>query len=61
MDGIRQLLVYADDIGRNINTMNKNTEALLDISKEDDLEVCEEKTFASSQHSTGQNYIRINI
>jgi hypothetical protein len=42
-----QLLVYADDVnllGDDIDTINKNTETLIDASKEDGLEVNAEKT-----------------
>jgi hypothetical protein len=37
LNGTHRLLVYVDDVnllGDNINTINKNTEALIDASKE---------------------------
>jgi hypothetical protein len=37
LNGADQLLVYADDVNllrENINTMNKKTEALIDVGKE---------------------------
>jgi hypothetical protein len=46
LNGIHQLLVYADDVnplGDNVDTMKKNTETLIDASKEVRLEVNAEK------------------
>jgi hypothetical protein len=47
LDGTHQLLAYADDVnvlGENIDTIQKNTETLLDAGKEVGLEVNLEKT-----------------
>jgi enoyl-[acyl-carrier-protein] reductase (NADH) len=47
LDGTHHLLAYVDDVnilGEYIDTIQKNTEALLDASKEVGLEVNSEKT-----------------
>jgi hypothetical protein len=47
VNGTHQLLAYADDVnivGDNIDTIQKNTKALLDASKEVGLEVNPKKT-----------------
>jgi hypothetical protein len=57
-----QVLAYADDfniMGENIDTINKNTEALLDASKDFGLEVNPEKTkymLMSCSQKTGQKH-----
>jgi hypothetical protein len=56
-----QLLAYADDmnlLGDNIDTINKNTQTLIDASKEVGLEVNVEKTMymlVSRDQNAGQN------
>jgi hypothetical protein len=61
LNGTHQLVAYADDVnlmGDNIDTINKNTETLIDASKEVGLEVKVEKTkymLVSRDQSAGQN------
>jgi hypothetical protein len=59
LNGTHQLLAYADDntVGENIDTIQRNTKALLDASKEVGLEVNPEKTkhmLASRCQKAGQ-------
>jgi hypothetical protein len=55
-------LAYADDVnllGDNIDTIKKNTENLIDVSKEVGLEINVEKTkymFLSRHQNVGQNW-----
>jgi hypothetical protein len=47
LNGTHQLLLYADGVkllGDNIDTIKKNTQTLIDVSKEPGLEVNTEKT-----------------
>jgi hypothetical protein len=46
LNGTRQLLFYADDniLGRSTHTTNKNTEAVVVVSKEIELEINADKT-----------------
>jgi hypothetical protein len=62
LSGTRQLLGYADDVNvleDNVNTIRKNTETLIDASKEVGLEVNAEKTkcvLLSRHQNAGQNH-----
>jgi hypothetical protein len=61
LNGTHQLLAYTDEVnllGDNIDTINKNTETLIDASKEVGLEINVEKTkhmLLSHQQNVGQN------
>jgi hypothetical protein len=61
LNGTHQLLAYSDDVnllGDNIDTINKNTETLIDASKEVGLEINAHKTnymLLSCHQNVGQN------
>jgi sorting nexin-29 len=62
LNGTHQLLVYADDVnllGHNIDIIKKNTQTLIDASKEVGLEANAEKTkyvLPSRHQNAGQNH-----
>jgi hypothetical protein len=62
LNGTHQQLVYADDVsllGDNINIIKKNTQTIIDSSKEVGLEVNTEKTkymLLSHHQNAGQNH-----
>jgi hypothetical protein len=61
LNGTHQLLAYADDantLGENIDTLQKNTKALLDAGKEVGLEVNSEKAkyMLMSHKKAGQKH-----
>jgi hypothetical protein len=64
LNGTHQLLAYADDVnllGDDIDTINKNTQTLIDANKEVGLEVNVEKTkymLVSRDQNAGQNRLR---
>jgi hypothetical protein len=67
LDGTHQLLAYADDVnllGDNIDAIKKNTETLIDASKEVGLEINVYKTkyiLLSRHQNVGQNRVISSI
>jgi hypothetical protein len=66
LNGANQLLAYADDVnllGDNIDTIQKNTETLIDASKKVGLEINKEKTkyMLLSRHQNAGQYRDIEI
>jgi hypothetical protein len=67
LNGIHQLLAYADDVnllGYNMYTVKKNTETLIDASKQVGLEINAEKTkymLLSHHQNVGQNLFQEEI
>jgi hypothetical protein len=67
LNGTHQLLAYTDDVnllGDNIDTIKKNTETLIDASKEVGLEINVKKTkymLLSRHHTAGQNRATVQI
>jgi hypothetical protein len=66
LNGTHQLLAYADDnndnnvMGKNINNMKKNRDALSDASEEDRVHVNTGKyMFMSSHYTAGQYCIKL--
>jgi hypothetical protein len=61
LNGTHQLLVYADDVnmlGDSVDTIKKNTQTLIDATKEFGLELNAEKTkymLLSRHQNAGQN------
>jgi hypothetical protein len=67
LNGTHQLLAYADDVnllGDNMDTVNKNTETLIDVSKDVGLEINVDKSkymLLSRHQNVGQNRENVKI
>jgi hypothetical protein len=60
LNGTHQLLAYADDVnllGDNIDTIQKNTETLIDASKEVGLEITAPECRSKSGHKNSKQII----